>query len=239
MKLRAVFLDVGNTLLHEVPSRFAIYAEVARARGLSATPASMRTAMQVAHSALPRELEGAFRFSDAWFEAFIHDVFHRQLGLAEERVEEVAKELFARFESADTFRLYPGALELIEELRRRGIEVGIISNWSARLPRVLSAVGLAESVAPVLCSALEGMEKPEPEIFLAAAERAGVAPAEALHAGDHPEKDVRGALAVGMQAVWVDHDRRTEEAAPPEAPRVHGLPELAALILGRLRGRSP
>jgi hypothetical protein len=41
----------------------------------------------------------------------------------------------------------------------------VISNWSARLQRVLAAVGLGDAFDPVLCSACESLEKPDPELF--------------------------------------------------------------------------
>ncbi len=49
-----------------------------------------------------------------------------------------------------------------------------------------------------------GVAKPDPRIFAHAAEAAGVAPHEVLHIGDDAELDVLGALAAGMQAVWVN-----------------------------------
>jgi len=42
MGLRAVFLDVGNTLLREEPSRFAQYARAAQEEGLTVPEAEMR-----------------------------------------------------------------------------------------------------------------------------------------------------------------------------------------------------
>lgn len=230
MPLRAVFLDVGDTLLHERTPRFAIYAEVARAHGAEVAPDAMRRLMRRAHETLPLELDGAYRYSDPWFRAFIRRIFADELGLAADAIPGITDELFRRFEHADTFELFPGALELIDALRTRGLVVGVISNWSARLPRVLRVMGLEERVDPVLCSALERLEKPDPALFRAALARAGVAPQEALHAGDHPLKDVAAAEAVGIEGVLVDHFGRGAEL---QGTRVENLAELRAYILGR------
>ena len=108
---------------------------------------------------------------------------------------------------------------------------GVISNWSARLPRVLAALKLDELFDFVLCSAIERMEKPEPSIFRAALARSGVAPEEALHAGDHPEKDVAGARRLGIDAVLVDHAGNSSSG---EAKVVRNLPELGTHVLGKL-----
>lgn len=224
-KLSAVFLDVGDTLLSEHPPRFAIYAEEAARFGVPVDPETMGELMRSAHVELPRVLDGAFRYSDPWFEAFIERIFCGELDLPEERLPELTQELFHRFEDPATFRLYPGARELLERLRGRGITVGIISNWSARLPRVLEAMDLSSRVDFVLCSALEGAEKPEAVLFQRALERAGAPPEETVHAGDHPQKDVRAARECGIQPVLVDHRDRHPDS--PDTLRVRNLSELA------------
>jgi len=233
--LRAVFLDVGGTLLREARPRHGLYAAAARKRGLFVDDERMRQLMRDAHAALPRELDGAFRYSDGWFEAFIRVIFRDRLGLSEADVAAVTEELFALFERGSTFRVYPGARALLDACRAHGLKVGAISNWSARLDRVLDAVGLGAAFDVVLCSARERLEKPDPAIFRAALARAGVAGAAALHAGNHPEEDGYGARRAGLAAVLVDHDDRLAGAAAAGGfPRVRGLPELGDLILSRL-----
>jgi putative hydrolase of the HAD superfamily len=234
MGLRAVFLDVGNTLVHEVPPRCAIYADVARRRGIGVSDEQMQVLMRQAHAELPREWQGAYRYSDRWFEAYVAHIFHGMLGLRETELQELCRELFGRFEDPGTFRVFPGAHALLAALRGHGLVLGVISNWSARLPRVLEALDLARSFDFVLCSAIERMEKPDPAIFRAALARAGAAPSEALHAGDHPEKDASAALAVGIAPVLVDHGDRLDTARSGGFPRVRGLEELGSLILSRL-----
>lgn len=232
--LAAVFLDVGGTLLRERAARWEIYAGVAAEHGLAVPAERMRELMVCAHRELPLVLGGAYRYSDPWFRAFIARIFGEELGLDAPRLADATEELFHRFEDARTFRLFPGALELLDELRSRGLFLGVISNWSARLPRVLEAVGLAERIDLVLCSALERSEKPAPEMFQRALARAGVAPAQALHAGDHARKDAAGAAAVGIEPVLVDHERRLGPGDAPGVAVVRSLPELRSYILGRL-----
>src|SRR5689334_13433338 len=64
MSLEAVFIDAGNTLLYENPSRFEIYAQAARRRGAELTTEAMTNLMRSAHRDLPREIGGAFRYSE-------------------------------------------------------------------------------------------------------------------------------------------------------------------------------
>lgn len=227
MNLKAVFIDVGNTLLYEKPSRFEIYAAAAREHGLEVSAERMRQLMQRAHTELPAEIDGAFRYSDDWFQGYIQRIFGDYLEVPVQALDGLRAGLFQRFSDPDTFHLFPGAERLLEDARQRGLGLGIISNWSARLPALLERLGLASKVDFVLCSAIERLEKPDAAIFEAALERAGVSAKEALHAGDHPEKDVSASRAAGLSAVLVDHH---EVNAGHDSPRVTSLPALSRYI---------
>jgi len=234
MSLAAVFLDLGNTLLHERPSRAEIYAEVAVSRGATVDARRMAELMARAHAELPLQLDGVFRYSDAWFRKFQERIFVEELGLAGEGFRALSDELFARFQDARTFVFYPGARELLAALRARGLVLGLISNWSERLPGLLAALELDRAFDFVLGSAAERLEKPDPRLFRSALRRAGVEPGDALHAGDDPTRDARGALAVGIPAVLVDHARRLGAEERALCPTVTSLQELGELILERI-----
>lgn len=205
MGLRHVFLDFGNTLVCERPSRFEIYAQAARAEGVEIGEAEMRGLMVRAHLELPEEIDGGWRYTDPWFRRYIVRIFGEELGIEPGSWDEFHAGLFGRFSDPETFELFAGAGELFAGLRDAGLGIGVISNWSPRLPGLIESLGLTEIFDPVVCSAIERLEKPSPEIFELALERAGVSANESLHAGDHPDKDCRAATSLGFQTVLVDH----------------------------------
>jgi putative hydrolase of the HAD superfamily len=246
MTLKAVFIDAGNTLLYENPSRFEIYAQAARGRGVPVTTGRMTELMRSAHRELPREIEGAFRYSEGWFATYIRRIFQDELGLSSGDLPGLSAEIFSRFAEPGTFRTFPGTLELLDGIRRRGLAVGIVSNWSQRLPAILAGLGIDKRIDFVLASAIERVEKPDPEIFRRACARVDVAPEEALHAGDDAWKDVRGARDAGLASVRVLHAQADGNQADekrgnggfekdPEtgAPLVGSLFELADWIAGQ------
>ncbi len=233
MPLKAVFIDAGNTLLYEKPSRFEIYAQAARGRGVEITTERMTELMRSAHQALPREIDGGFRYSEKWFSKYIHRIFHEELGLSSDALPGLSAEIFGRFADPVTFRLFPGALELLGGLRERGLAIGIVSNWSQRLPAILAGLGVDGRVDFVLASAIEKVEKPDREIFRRACSRAGASPAEALHAGDDARKDVQGAREAGLSSLRVVHGAGFGEDPETGAPRVGSLFELADWIAGQ------
>lgn len=230
MPLKTVFLDAGGTLFAERPPREEIYAEVARSFGLDADGARLAGLMAEAHDALPPRGPAGFRYSDRWFAAYIERVFVGGLGLAPARLDAVRAALFERFSDPSTFRLFPGAIELLDGLRAAGLRTAVVSNWGTRLPRVLAGLGLLERLDAVLCSAIEELEKPDPALFRRALARVGGRAREAVHAGDHPEKDIEGARRAGLAAVLVDHAGRLSAVG---AARVESLPELGEWILER------
>jgi len=108
----------------------------------------------------------------------------------------------------------PGAKEALAALRAAGIPVGVVSNtrFSARAwEHVLETRGLA--VGFVVSSADVGSRKPDHAIFLAALDRLRLPAADVWFVGDSFEKDVCGAAAAGMRAVWF--------GGRPPPPRPH------------------
>lgn len=225
---RLVLLDFGGTLAREEPSRQAIYAQVAEGLGRAIDAERMAALMTRVHRELPREIDGAWRYSERWFRTFIERVFGDLLALDEVSVQSAVDTLFARFGDPRTFRPCPGALQLLADLGRAGVRTGVVSNWSPALQGLLDGLGLAAHLDPVICSAVERVEKPDPAIFRLALRRAGVAAEHALHVGDHPENDVAAARAAGLEALLVDHGGG---ARPGEA--VGSFGELTRLVLAR------
>ena len=80
------------------------------------------------------------------------------------------------------------------------VRVGLISNFpcGASLRRSLSALGIAESFAPIVISGEVGYVKPHPVPFEVALEELGVAPERVLFVGDSWASDMVGAHAAGM-----------------------------------------
>ena len=57
------------------------------------------------------------------------------------RWQEVSTKLLARFENPKTYRVFKEVPAVLEERLNSGITVGVVSNWSERLPVLLKALG--------------------------------------------------------------------------------------------------
>jgi putative hydrolase of the HAD superfamily len=116
------------------------------------------------------------------------------------------------------FEAFEDAAPALAELRSRGLEVVVVSNWDCSLPEVLERVGLRELVDHVFTSAEVGAPKPDARIFEAALAAAGCDPDDAVHVGDSPQHDVAGARAAGIRPLLLARegggDLRTLEELP-------------------------
>jgi beta-phosphoglucomutase len=113
----------------------------------------------------------------------------------------------ARMTPAD---LLPGARELLEELRRRRIGVAVASS-SRNAQAVIDRLG----IGPLLDALVDGNDaprsKPDPQVFLLAAERLGVPPRRCVVVED-AASGIEAAHAAGMKVVGIGAAERVAQA---------------------------
>ncbi|MDF1754402.1 MAG: HAD family hydrolase [Verrucomicrobiales bacterium] len=119
-------------------------------------------------------------------------------------------ELWNRFKSE-----FPGYFEpdpvvtgVLEALRDDGIALAVLSNGGGKLQRAkMQAAGIDSFFTPsrILISGELGVAKPDARAFQLVCERLGRPAGEILFVGDHPEIDIAGAAAYGMQTCLITH----------------------------------
>lgn len=110
---------------------------------------------------------------------------------------------FAEFEQAGSaiFEVNPGIVPLVTHLRYAGYRLGVLSNTTEpHWTYVTRRFYLLTYFDVQALSYQIGAMKPADSVYLAAAELAGVPPAEIFFTDDRPE-NVAGALAAGYDAV--------------------------------------
>jgi HAD superfamily hydrolase (TIGR01509 family) len=111
--------------------------------------------------------------------------------------------------ASNIFELNTAIVPLIVHLARARYRLGILSNTNEAHWRFVSdgRFRVIRDYFPVTALSFEiGVMKPDPRIYLSAAELAGVAPREIFYTDDR-EENVAGALAAGFDAVLF-HDAR-------------------------------
>ncbi len=214
--LRAVFFDVGNTLLYAHPSVAEVCRQVLGAAGHTHDLAAIDDIMPL----VDEYYEDRYRADDTFWtsEEEVSDVWVgmysllcRRLGITED-AESIARRVYDEFGHAARWRAFDDVVPALERLRDRGVRSGIVSNWDRRLPGLISGLGLDRLLDTVVCSAEVGLHKPDPRIFELACSRLDVEPAQAAHVGDHYYADVIGARIAGLTTVLLDRRGRCPAA---------------------------
>jgi len=206
--LKAVFFDVGNTLLYPYPSVpevvRQVLAEVGHVRDVSTIDAYMPM-LDEYYEDRYREDDTFWRSEDETLGVWVgmYSLLCRKLDIHAD-AEDIARRVYHEFGRPERWRAYDDVCPAFERLAARGIRLGLISNWDGRLTGLMRGLGFEQLLDAVISSAEVGLHKPDPRIFELACERVGVDPSEAAHVGDHQYADIIGAEAVGMTPVLID-----------------------------------
>jgi putative hydrolase of the HAD superfamily len=201
--MRAVFFDVGGTLVHIDHARIA--AAVQRVLGRALVPESFvlaeyagRAAMEAFIAANPASRDG--QRWDCHFRGMLG-----ALGLGDEEFDRCVPAIVASHRERHLWCVVPpGTAEALESLAQSGWYVACVSNADGKVAQLLEGLGLLQRVKFVVDSGVVGVEKPDPRIFAMAVERAGIPAGQTYYVGDVHAIDVRGAEAAGLVPVLLD-----------------------------------
>lgn len=129
--------------------------------------------------------------------------------------------------------LLPGMAEVLDGLRERGCRLGIVTNGPGQHQLAkAAALGMERWVArdATLVSAIEGVAKPNPALYLRACERLGTTPERCVFVGDAYVMDISGAVAAGIPAIWFNHRHRNPDKGPAPDYTVYSVDELRSLL---------
>jgi len=128
-----------------------------------------------------------------------------KIELPEQQKEQLAEKKNKWFveyiESIRPEEIFPGVIDLIRNLKKQKIKIGLASS-SRNAPRVIELLGIARDFDTLVDGTMITHSKPDPEIFLLAAHRLGIAPHECVVFED-AEAGVEAALAAGMKCVGI------------------------------------
>lgn len=106
--------------------------------------------------------------------------------------------------------IFKGVKPLIRELHDRGIKIGLASS-SKNAKTVIQLLRISNEFDVVVDGNMITHSKPDPEIFLLAADKLGIEPADCLVFED-AEAGVEAALAAGMKCVGVGAVKQLHKA---------------------------
>jgi len=139
---------------------------------------------------------------------------HRVADYGEEQMEEMMSrknQLYQRFlQSISQDDLLPGARDLIDALKRRGLRVAV-GSASKNTRIVLGKLGISGAFDGIADGHSVTRAKPAPDVFIHAAGQLGV-PAAACAVVEDAASGVEAALTAGMLAVGIGPEERVGKA---------------------------
>ena len=232
--IKAVFFDWFNTLTDYEPSRPELYRRAFEQFGIKLPPkAIMRGILkgdlqyfqENAKSPVnERGPEEQLKVFSCYTKAILAEA---GVTVAEDLPLKILKVARQQFKE-DAIVLFDDVLTTLKTLKERRFILGLLTNATRRKLALHRNLGLEEHLDFVVTSHEVGADKPRPPIFLAALERAGVSPVEAVHVGDHYQLDVLGARAVGINPVLIDRFDLFPEIT--DCVRIRSLAELVTYL---------
>ena len=187
--IRAVVFDMYETLITHYHSPLCFSMQLAEEAGIPLerfqslwfpTDAARSTGLLTFEDALSGILRSCGVHSEARLRALV------------ERREAVKRDCFQH--------LHGEILPMLDGLHARGLRVGLISNCYSEEAAIIRGSALYPRFDAAMLSWEQGVQKPDPEIFLRCTQALGVAPQECLYVGDGGSHELEAAQALGMQA---------------------------------------
>ena len=221
MPAKALFFDVGNTLLF--PDRKRMLQALHERQIFPSDELLKEIERQTKH-----EFDSLLEGNSGVDHGFWHIYYSRLLAALEIPEDGFRTDLVSRTRiSANWCEIRPGTREALQRLRER-YKLAVISNADGKIAEVLARCGIADCFETITDSGIVGKEKPHPAIFAAAVRSLGVSPGESIYVGDVYSVDYLGATCFGMRSVLFDVAGAYRDR---NLPRVESLEELESRLI--------
>lgn len=201
MRIKAVFFDVGNTLLffnlrrvqtclrengYRIPLEKLHFAEGRSKEKVDALVLEKSALLNDRHRAI----------------LYYKEMLSHLSVISDGHILSIARQL-RKEDKADGLwnDMIPGTKQVLRALKKQGYALGVISNSDGRVGRLLDENKLTPFFEIIVDSAKLGIEKPDPRIFHHACSALNIQPRRALYVGDFYSIDVLGAKSAGLNPI--------------------------------------
>jgi 2-phosphoglycolate phosphatase len=195
---KAILFDLDGTLADTAPDLAAALNRLRADQGLE-----------------PMPLEQLRPFASAGARGLVHAGFGAKPGDDEyDALREAFLEFYRERPCVDT-RLFPGIAEVLQELARRAIAWGVVTNKATRFTeRIIATLKLTPTC--VVCGDTTPHLKPHPAPMLHAAGLLALPTKDCMYLGDDL-RDIQAGRSAGMRTVAVEWGYHHPESGGPEA----------------------
>lgn len=199
--MKAVIFDMFETLatLYRVPPYFGWQIS----QDLGANPEEFYP--------LWKEMDEDYSKGKFDFETVIRRIGEQITYAHPEQIPEVVKKRSA-FKMGSLRFVDRRVLAMLEELKKEGVKIGLLSNCYYEEAEAIHASALAPYFDVMVLSCEVGLQKPEPAIFQKCLEALSVEAADCLYVGDGGSRELEAARALGMQTLQAGWFIKTQRA---------------------------
>jgi len=230
--IKAVFFDLYHTLVRYEPPQEELEAKALKDFGINTNPEMFNRPMVMANEFIYQEIARCPLSQRSQEGTIALYTQYQRIVLKEAGIEADEKLVLAMLGKMQQFKiklvLFDDVAPTLNDLKSRGLILGLISNVERELTATINELGLPSWLDIVVTSLDAGFNKPQPEIFEEAMRRAAVQPSEAMYVGDQYQVDCVGAAHAGMKGILLDRGGYFEEIT--DCQRIRSLAELTKYL---------
>lgn len=226
---KAIFFDFGDTLASTNPPYLIRLASAFRDCGYNVSDDDFEISyLKIDYEIHKKYLERG-TISPLEYREWFFPKLCRHLSL-EGETKIIRERIRAAFTGIDYTRsALPGAIQLIELLKDRGLTLAVISNNDGTTQEKCEEVGIRDYFEVIADSTDLGFVKPDSRIFQFVLEKLNIPPSEAVHIGDLYGSDVLGGRNAGLDVIWLNR-RPIEKLDGTQILEVKSLSEISTQL---------
>jgi FMN phosphatase YigB (HAD superfamily) len=206
--IKAVFFDFFNTLAYFDPPREQTYSEIAGSLGIKVTPDMITAALPEADAYWRAEnFKQPVRQREQDDKVAVYKEYGLRILAGTGATSDQALQMLATaFSRGWIFKSFPDSVPALKLVKQRKLTTGLISNVGQEIDSYCSELGFEPYLDHKVTSFEVGFDKPRPEIFQLALDKAGVRADESVFVGDVYEQDIVGSRGVGMKPILINRN---------------------------------
>lgn len=231
MKISYIWFDMGYTLVYT--ERETTYQKALEKLGFDRSLEEIERAFHLLDKKFMRDYQGVLGGKEGTFLPWYLGALNYELGVNIDISKIQSTWIDLQEDNAKGWIGYEFIHDALQDLRDSGFKLGMISNWDQTARDVIRNNGIHKYLDHIVISSEVGFEKPDPRIFEAAFELAGVKPKECLYIGDNYYDDGVGSKKVGMDFLIINRFGRLGIEELKDCTIIKDISEIKETILSR------
>ena len=142
-----------------------------------------------------------------YYEEYFKNIFI-EIGLSDEVALKLSKQVKEEYINKTKWHLYDDVIKTLERMIENGYKNIILSNHVPELDQIVNNLNIKKYFYKIYNSAYIGYEKPNSKIFEYVVNDLKINKTDCIMVGDSYESDIKGALNVGINAIYVRKENK-------------------------------